>query len=140
MAAFEFDDRGALSVLAGELAAAGARAGAMGLALTTRYGIQLQAQVKSNAAGRPGPRIITGDYNRSISVETGFDGGAIITRVGTNRPQGRRLEFGFHGVDSLGRKYDQPAYAHFGPALDKVGPEFEAAAGRMIEGLLGGAR
>jgi hypothetical protein len=55
---------------------------------------------------------------------------AVAASVGTVRPQGRRLEFGFTGTDSLGRSYDQPAYPHFGPAHDQTAPEFvEAIAG-----------
>jgi hypothetical protein len=47
--------------------------------------------------------------------------------VGTNKPQGRRLEFGFVGEDSLGRSYDQAPLPHFGPALDDEAPRFEQA-------------
>lgn len=131
MAGFTFDDGGAFGQLAGRLAAAGVKAGARAFALTQRFGVRLQAQVKANAAGRPGPRMVTGDYNRSIGLTVGRDGGAIAARVGTTRPQGRRLEFGFHGTDSRGRTYNQAPYPHFGPALDKVGPEFEKAAAEL---------
>ncbi len=33
-------------------------------------------------------------------------------------PQGFRLEYGFHGADSLGRVYDEAAEPYAGPALD----------------------
>lgn len=79
----------------------------------------LAARVKRNASGRPGPRVISGDYRRSIGVEKIEDGWAI----GTDAAQGMRLEFGFTGVDSLGRYFDQPPYPHWQPAIDKTWPE-----------------
>lgn len=95
---------------------------------TVRFGALLQTRVRARASGRPGPRRQTGDYRRSISRESGRgpDGGHQAT-VGTNAPQGRRLEHGFVGADALGRTYNQPPYPHFGPALDETGPEYVAA-------------
>ncbi|MEV0446303.1 hypothetical protein AB0I46_46175, partial [Streptomyces spectabilis] len=49
-------------------------------------------------------------------------GPVIVAEVGTNAPQGRRLEFGFVGVDSLGRHYNQPPFPHLGPAVATFGP------------------
>lgn len=95
------------------------------------YGALLQRRVKKNASlprgGPPGPRIITGDYNRSITTEYQDAISTATAVVGTNAVQGRRLEYGFFGVDSLGRHYRQPAYAHFRPAADDIEPEFVAA-------------
>lgn len=93
----------------------------------------LLTQVKANASGRPGPRAITGDYRRSWTrkkVPGGFN-------VGTNRPQARRLEYGFVGADSLGRVYNQPPYPHLGPAVDLIEPIFLA---RMEEVVAAVAR
>jgi hypothetical protein len=103
-------------------------------ALVRHHGVLLQARAKANAAGRPGPRIQTGDLNRSIALQV--DGNASISRarVGTNKPQARRLEYGFRGVDSLGRRWDQPPYPFLGPALDQVADGFVKA----IEQLAGG--
>lgn len=42
----------------------------------------------------------------------------VKVEAGTNIIYGPRLEFGFTGVDSLGRKYNQPAYPFLGPAYD----------------------
>lgn len=92
----------------------------------------LQRQVVANASGRPGPNAPTGDYRRSINRLTTRYKDISIGQVGTNKPQARRLELGFVGADSLGRSYDQPAYPHFGPALDAIGPVFEAAVGDAI--------
>lgn len=88
------------------------------LAAVTKHGQLLQTRVMANASGRPGPNVVTGDYRRSITLRVFRNGGMAVAVVGTNKPQGRRLEFGFHGVDSLGRHYNQPPYPHFGPAMD----------------------
>lgn len=82
-------------------------------------GLLLEANIKARASGRPGPRARTGDYRRSWNTR---NVGTILkprVSVGTNKPQGPRLEFGFTGVDALGRRYDQPPYAHAGPATDE---------------------
>lgn len=82
----------------------------------------LRTRVMAHASGRPGPNVVTGDYRRSIAVQSG---GSIMSpwvAVGTNSPQGRRLEMGYTGVDELGRHYNQPPYPHFGPALDETEP------------------
>lgn len=36
----------------------------------------------------------------------------------TDAPQANRLERGFHRVDALGRRYDQAAQPHIGPAVE----------------------
>ena len=92
-----------------------------------RGGAVLETMVKANASGRPGPRVITGDYRRSITRQSTRTLGRSAVLVGTNRPQGRRLEYGFSGTDSLGRRYSQPPYAHFGPAAEQFRPLFIAA-------------
>ncbi|MEU9703109.1 hypothetical protein [Streptomyces sp. NPDC047981] len=79
-----------------------------------------RARISGNASGRPGPNVITGDYRNSWqAVTTRIPYGAFCT-IGTNRPQGRRLEFGFTGTDSLGRSYNQPPFPHVGPAIDFI--------------------
>lgn len=85
----------------------------------------LQSRVKGKASGRPGPNAPTGDYRRSISPQVRQKGALTEGEVGTNRPQGNRLEFGFHGTDSLGRHYSQPSFPHFGPALDETDGPFQ---------------
>lgn len=97
------------------------------------YGWLYAFKVKARASGRPGPNAPTGDYRRSITSEFhGFPGGGFAL-VGTNKPQGRRLENGFVGRDSLGRMYNQRPFPHFGPALDEIEPPLigalEAAVG-----------
>lgn len=97
-------------------------------AVVRSEGAAFQTMVKANASGRPGPRAQTGDYRRSIGMQV-REGIAMVTaEVGTNAPQGRRLEFGFWGLaDSLGRVFHQPAFPHFGPAADEMEHRFPTA-------------
>lgn len=91
------------------------------------YGHLLATKVKAKASGRPGPNAPTGDYRRSITAQFSREGSKSIAIIGTNAVQGRRLEFGFNGVDSLGRHYNQPPYPHFGPAFDEIEDQFMSA-------------
>jgi hypothetical protein len=92
----------------------------------------LKTRIQANASGRPGPNAPTGDYRRSWTVEVKGGADIVEAEVGTNKPQGRRLEYGFHGADSLGRVYNQPPFPHVGPAVDwlegQVEKEFEELA------------
>jgi len=103
------------------------------VALTRHYAMLLETQIKANASGRPGPNAPTGDYRRSWTYEMSTGPDQVTAIVGTNKPQARRLEFGFVGEDSLGRLYNQPPYPHVGPALEKIRPLFLAALGRELE-------
>ena len=82
-----------------------------------RGGQLMLTGVRSNTSGRPGPNVVTGQYRASWSVARSGDQVAI----GTNSPQGPRLENGFNGTDSLGRNYNQPPFAHAGPTIDTHG-------------------
>jgi len=77
-------------------------------------------KIRANASGRPGPNAPTGDYRRSWSRQTRQSAREFSVSVGTNRPQARRLEFGFVGQDSLGRNYHQPPYPHVEPAIPLI--------------------
>ncbi|MFB7446007.1 HK97 gp10 family phage protein [Streptomyces mirabilis] len=105
----------------------------LAVSVVRHYAMLLETQIKANASGRPGPNVITGDYRRSWTHEVYVTGDMVSGVVGTNKPQARRLEYGFVGVDSLGRVYDQPPYAHVGPAVQTVGPQFVQALGRVAE-------
>lgn len=59
---------------------------------------------------------------------------AVTAIVGPAKPQGRRLEFGLVGPDSLGRVFHQPPYAHVGPAVETVSPLFVQAIGQIADG------
>ena len=129
-----------LRQFAATLDSAAATVGPRARTVVRHHGMLLQTRVKRHAgkprSGPPGPRIITGDYNRSISLA--MSGNAFFSQaeVGTNRPQGRRLELGFHGTDSLGRTYNQPPYEHFGPGLDETEPGFVDAIAAIADELL----
>lgn len=114
-------------VVAGEILARAVKAKSKADALVAMYGAKYLTAVKAAASGRPGPRAVTGDYRRSINMElvrTPLGSGAVI---GTSAPQGRRLEYGFVGTDSLGRHYNQPPFPHFAPPLPKIVQELAMA-------------
>lgn len=117
--------------VAAELEDLGVIAGIRARAVVQHFGQLATTRIKARAglprSGPPGPRIITGDYNRSITMEMTSLLGGPTAEIGTNRPQGPRLEFGFYGEDSLGRHYAQPPYPHFGPGLDDVREPFYTA-------------
>lgn len=115
------------------LDASSAAAGSMAYATTRHFGGILQTKVKGNARGRPGPRMQTGDYNRSIELRFTLVDASPVATVGTNEPQGRRLEDGFEDTDSLGRTYHQPPYPHFGPAVDEVEQPYTEAIAAIPE-------
>ncbi|HEX5568027.1 MAG TPA: hypothetical protein VFY14_14055 [Streptomyces sp.] len=90
----------------------------LGVRHTGEMGI---ARIRGNASGRPGPNVITGAYRNSWRPELRrLPYGAQCT-IGTSLPYGRRLEFGFTGTDSLGRRYNQPPFPHVQPALPYIG-------------------
>lgn len=104
-------------LVAGQLATMAAVWPTKEASIVTHFGQLYQTRVRAAASGRPGPRAITGNYRRSISLEVGRSASGTVAIVGTNAPQARRLEFGFVGSDSLGRHYNQPPYPHFEPPL-----------------------
>jgi len=114
-------------IIAAELNKVGVRAGVRSVALVRHYSMLLETRVKANASGRPGPRAITGDYRRSWTTTINSVRGSTIGTVGTNKPQGRRLEYGFVGADRAGRVFNQPPFPHLGPAVDQIQPMFEDA-------------
>lgn len=117
-----------------ELALYGTAVQKAAYSVTRHYGQLLTTRVKAKASGRPGPNAPTGEYRRSIHLLMDRGPLGVTAYVGTNAPQGRRLEFGFVGADSLGRHYNQPPYPHFGPALDEIGPLYQAAVTTAVLG------
>ena len=106
------------------------------VALVTRHYTMLSlTKVKANASGRPGPNVRTGNYRRSINMRMIRQGPDIVGVVGTNAPQGRRLEYGFAGRDSLGRVYAQSPLPHFGPAMDEIQGPYVAAVAAAALGM-----
>ncbi|MFF3493734.1 HK97 gp10 family phage protein [Streptomyces sp. NPDC002795] len=97
------------------------------------HAMLLETRIKANASGRPGPNAPTGDYRRSWTHEVHSTGDGALAVVGTNKPQARRLEYGYVGPDSLGRVFNQPPNAHVGPAVQTIQPLFVAALGRLAD-------
>ena len=95
--------------------------------------------VKKNASGRPGPRVRTGDYRRSLNVRFGADkfsdarGITHSATIGTNAPQAQRLEEGFIGADSLSRVYNQPAFPHFRPMAEQIQAEWATVMAAVVK-------
>lgn len=101
--------------------------------LVAHFGLIYQTRVKAAASGRPGPRVITGDYRRSINMELTRLPTGVAAVVGTSDVRARRLEFGYMNMrDSLGRVFHQPPYPHFEPPLAKTAQEFEEALSAAI--------
>jgi hypothetical protein len=97
-----------------------------------------RALIRFNASGRPGPNIITGAYFDSWRIEpfTVPDGGG--ANIGTTKPQGRRLEYGFWDMtDSIGRHFFQPPYPHVEPAVNDLSPEYERAFTDALDRIFG---
>jgi hypothetical protein len=126
--------------IAADLESAGPMAARKVAAVLRHYGQLLETRVKARAsfpAGEEhtytgeGPRTITGDYRRSINSRLTSHGDEVTVTVGTNRPQARRLEFGFVGEDRAGRVYHEGPLPHFGPAFDQTAPEVEDAIDRI---------
>jgi hypothetical protein len=106
----------ALKVLGDKAVAAMLAAAATGVdakvgAKVTHWAHMLEAGIKSRAPVR------TGDYRRSWSTTRD---GPLSATVGTNKPQARRLEYGFVGADSLGRHYNQAPQPHVRPAVAEI--------------------
>lgn len=94
-------------------------------------------KIKANATRRPGPNVITGAYRASWQdVYRPLVDGAHCT-LGTAKPQGRRLEFGFMDrYDSLGRYYRQPPFPHVGPAIPAIEALLREQMGMAVEDAL----
>jgi len=71
--------------------------------------------VEGDAKRLQTPHVDTGRLRSSITHE--IEG--LTGRVGSNVEYARRIELGFVGVDSLGRKFNQKPYPYLRPALHK---------------------
>lgn len=69
-----------------------------------------------------GPGVVSGFLRNSIQVrdDHATSVGRWETTVHPSGPYYRRLELGFSGTDSLGRRYNQPPYPFMRPALDST--------------------
>lgn len=76
-----------------------------------------QLKLTNNSGGNT--PYLTGDYIKSIRMTTVQKTPTKCTvQLGSDRPQSRRLEYGFTGRDTLGRFYNQEPQPHFRPAFD----------------------
>lgn len=123
------------NMVAADLASLGATASRKIRTVVRTHTQLLLAAVKREAStprsvprpGPGGPRLLTGNYNRSLNMVVGGSAFYAEGRVGTNAVQGRRLEFGFSGTDSAGRGFNQKPYPHFKPAVEQIEGPFGAA-------------
>jgi hypothetical protein len=106
-------------------------------AMMHHQGMLLLSRIRANASGRPGPNVVTGRYRASWQVVADRVPGGARVIVGTEAPQGRRLEFGFVGTDSLGRTYNQPPFPHVGPAVQQTEQDLPEAIKRTIMEVIG---
>ena len=62
----------------------------------------------------------TGTLRRSIHSEVSErTADSVSLAIGTNVEYAARIEFGFSGVDELGRRYNQPPMPYLRPAMDE---------------------
>lgn len=66
-----------------------------------RAAIELQGRAREHASGRPGPNIITWQFWSAYTYAVSGDDAV----VGNGSAYANRLEFGFVGVDAIGRHY-----------------------------------
>lgn len=85
------------------------------------------------------PNVVTGNLRRSIisTPPVRVGAGEYLATAGPTQIYGRRVELGFRGEDSLGRRYDQPGYPYFGPAVDEVEPRLDVVGARNWAKFLG---
>jgi hypothetical protein len=98
-------------------------------AATSEAAYKIKAQIQINASG-PGPAVPNVGHSAEhyrdsygVTMVQELNGGWSAV-IGTDKPYGRRLEFGFADTDSLGRVYHQAPRPHMGPAVDKWAPEW----------------
>lgn len=67
-----------------------------------------------------GPGVLTGYMRNSLQIRESSSYGAFAwqIKVYPDGPYYRRLELGFRGRDSIGRRYNQPPYPFMRPALN----------------------
>lgn len=115
--------------------------------------LRAAALIAMNAAKQKA-LVLTGNLRRSIHVAGWGDGfelptdgdtlpkppGRNVVAVGTNVIYAKRIEFGFAGADSKGRRYHQPATPFLRPALDEnqaeMHREFSEALGDLMRAQL----
>lgn len=107
----------------------GTKVDSRGRNLTRHYGAALQADIRGNA--RRSFRVT--NYADRIRIEHRQSRGWVTSEVGTDEPQGYRLEQGFVGRDARGRFASQPPRPHFLPAAQRIGARYQRALAALIK-------
>lgn len=95
--------------------------------------LRTTALIPLNAAKGAVPRV-TSTLFRSIHIEDVRD--ELAVAVGTDVEYARRIEYGFAGIDSRGRTYNQPAQPYLRPALDENRGAMVREFGEAIEDMI----
>jgi phage gpG-like protein len=131
VAAFERLDHATRGEVLGSAVMAGA------LVLVTQI-VENIRTIPSKALRRAGQPIWdTGNLGRSITsqpVET--TPSKAVVHVGTDVEYARRVEYGFSGMDSLGRRYNQPPNPYMRPAFDSKQEEASDTMGAAFRELI----
>lgn len=94
--------------------------------------IPVESEAKRNAP------VLSGTLRRDIHTEARATATGAVAEIGnsTNVPYAARREFGFSGVDSLGRNYNDAATPYLRPALKSQRANSRKAAAAAIKALL----
>jgi len=99
------------------------------LVITAEYAEAAKGLISARAPRGPHAHDDPGGvaFADSFDVDTGQWRGHPSSEVGTNKPQGFRLELGFHGTDRTGRRISQSPRPTVGPAVDSLAEPFWTA-------------
>lgn len=97
--------------------------------ITHHYGLLMKMEAQSRARNL----FDVSTYDNTITMRTTGKDTSPRATVSTSAPEAHRLEYGFVGVDALGRHVEQPPRPHFRPAFTKYAARYRQA----IEELLG---
>jgi hypothetical protein len=113
---------GQLATLSGPAAQASLRAGGELLLEDIQNRISIPGNGVPSSPGEAPRRqgLQDPDYHDSWGIAEALGPADATVIVGTDAPQAARLEWGFHGTDSLGRHVDQAPRPHVGPACDDI--------------------
>lgn len=114
--------------IAAEFAVMGVTLGAKEAGIVAHYGAVYQTRVRGRMSGRPGLRAVTGDARRRVQLEIRRTQSGTQAEVFTDWVAARRHEFGWNGIDSIGRHIPTPPR----PAWE---PDFERTANEMYGAL-----
>jgi HK97 gp10 family phage protein len=99
--------------------------------------VEREAKKNAERGGSSYPHRITSNLYNSIKVLNTTDTpGKHQADIGTDMVYGPRLEFGFIGTDSRGRRYNQGPRAFLRPAIDENEAEILRAFEKSLEAAL----